>query len=155
MANYWPNVWQELQATVHTVWPEVTISFRALQAERLNWSNLIEFGQVSAPYVVIQTPAPVQDQEWGLQNIVYAMHVSLYYIAQNAGTSVQATIEAKLKVMQDYVLSTAFVNFQQIDGDIKTDVTEMNPVNESNLQALTPLTAGTLTFTIIFGETAQ
>jgi len=153
MANFWPLVWTELQATVHTVWPEITLSFRSLQAERLNWANLVEFGAVSLPYAVLQTPAPVQDPEWGLQNIVYAMQVSLYYIAENAGTSVQATLEASLKAMQDAIIATVFTNFQLIDGDIKTDVTEYNPVNESNLQASTPFTAGSLTFTIIFGET--
>lgn len=150
--NYWPTVWEDLRLAITTQWPEVANNFRAIQMEKLNWVNLLEEGTLVVPYVVIHIVAR-DSQEWGIQNQVWELDVTFYYInADNSGYA--PSLEERCKTMQNYVLSepSPFSSIQVINM-LTVDATEANEVNVINLEQNMKYTAGAVGFTCIVGET--
>lgn len=156
MANYWPDVWTDLRTAITTTWPEVGVIMRTNQAEKLNWANIIADGKLTPPYVGVHFPPAQESDAWGMANIFYETTVTFHYVATNSGTDMGATLEERLKTMQDYVkTSTSFTAIEVMGHGLVTDVTEANPVNQSMLEANMPYSAGSLTFDILFGESAS
>jgi hypothetical protein len=153
LTNYWPGFWVDLRTAIRTQWPEVATNLRTLQAQKINWVNLVEGGQMAFPYIVIHVEPARDMPEWGIQNEVYGVDVTFYYLAADA-QGIAPTLEAKMKLMQDYLLSTpsAWTTLQVLEMRA-VDVTEVNAVNASMLEQHTPFTAGAVSFTCLVGET--
>jgi hypothetical protein len=155
MANYWTDVWNDLYNAVAVVWPEIGTSMRAIVSERINWVSVLEAGEISAPYVIIHLPPPLETVEYGMGNTVYECFPGFYYIANSAEAD---ALEGKMKAMQDYVTGQnprPFTALQFQPGGLATDVSETNEVNLSMLEAAMPFTAGSLRFRAICGESIE
>jgi hypothetical protein len=153
LTNYWPGFWVDLRGSIRLQWPEVATNLRTIQAQKINWVNLLEGGQLAFPYVVIHVEPARDMPDWGIQNQMYGVDVTLYYLAADA-QGIAPTLEGKMKTMQDYLLSNpaAWTTLQVLEMRA-VDVTEVNNVNASMLEQHMPFTAGAVSFTCLVGET--
>ena len=153
LINYWSGFWTDLRTAITTQWPEVGKNLRSIQAQKLNWVNLIESGNLTFPYVVIHVEPARDVDTWGLQNQTYEVDVTFYYLAADA-QGIAPILEAKMKTMQDYLMSQtpAFTTLQVLNMR-SIDVTEANEVSASMLEQHMPFTAGAVSFTALVGET--
>lgn len=153
MANYWTGFWTDINGAVAAAWPEIGANFRAVQAERINWANVVASAELTPPYVVVQAHAEEDTGEYSSgDSLAYRVHVTVHYILKMSGTDAAAAIEAKLKTLQDGMFSTTFTTLAVLNAGWAVDVSESNAVNESMLQASMPFSAGSISFDCIVGE---
>lgn len=159
MANYWPGFWTDVRGAILSAWSDITADFRAVQMERLNWYNLLNTSRESGglkgltpPWCVIEYD--VQQDDWGLQNEVFRVTLTVYYIGSPTGTDYAATLEGKVKALEDIVRNPAatFTTMQVLNEGMVVDVTEHSPANQTFLQQAMPYMAGSLTFQALVGE---
>ena len=156
MSEYYNDVFVELHTLQETLWPEVTIIFRAQQTAKIPWQDLIERAEQSVaggwapPYVVNQLLPVIPSPEWsGLDRNVYLMRVITYYIRKHtlsageiaAGTGITRLVEQKAEAYRDLLSPPAtFTNFNLFENVI-IDSTEKNQANAAFLSFNAPLQA--------------
>jgi len=157
MANYWTDVWTDIITVMKDGWSDVGVSghpiFRAPQVERVNWVNVIRSSQMTAPWAVVQMMAD-QEEGWGITWTAFRLTIVCTYIAKHSGTDMAATLEAKVKSLQDKVQSptTPYTHLRVLDTGFSVDVTENNPITRAMLDSNYPFSAASLKFQALAGE---
>ena len=152
LTNYWTGFWVDLRTAITTQWPEVGTNLRSLQAQKINWVNLIESGGLTFPYVVIHVEPARDADQWGMQNQAYEVDCTFYYLATDT-QGIAPALESKMKTMQDYLLSSTAFTALQVMNMRTVDVTELNAITESMLEQHMPFTSGAVSFTALVSET--
>lgn len=162
MADLFNTVWAALEPLVQTTWPDCTVLFRASQSRRINFRQLIEDGDLTAPFAVVQ-PMPALPSDQGPANArCWTLPVAFYYVrpgwlSQTADVTAYAIVErqceAKAKAMADALLDYSAGEFQ-LFTEPAVDASETNPANALFAENGTNLWAGMASADLLVGESA-
>lgn len=146
--NYYDTFWNALVAVIAGAWPDVTSAdiFQDTQIERIDWTQAMNNGQFSPPWVVVKLEIEKCD-DWGIgpKQLITA---TIWYIdstkdAETSGVTAMSGIAFKLMTLQQALFAAQTLGMVQ-DG-VSFDVTSENPVNMAFLGAKIPFQAGSMT----------
>ena len=88
--SWYDTYWFGLKSVVVAAWPEVAADAITLDvsAERRDWINLLNSGQLVPPWVIVKLNIADAD-DWNPDWQCYQIVASVHYIAQNAAAAVQ------------------------------------------------------------------
>lgn len=154
MSTWLDDAWADVKGAAHTCWPEVNSIWRVTQIERIDWKDLIERGELTPPWCVIQLPTMRQVPGRGAGQVVFQANPAIYYIDKNHGADIGATIEAKLAAMLEYLVSHAFSG-TLVENSLAVEMSEESPVNRAMLEQQMPYSAGSVSFGMLCGFIAN
>jgi hypothetical protein len=174
MASVFKAVMDDLRGAIGEIWPEITIIYRAPQMRKVNWVNLIEaFDKntqsaitiikgvqpgLEPPWCIIDMPEVEQNEDWGINNMVYTPDIYIYYITRdnsqpNGYLTLGEFLEDRMEILRQelFYRESTFMRLQILEM-FGPNVSQTNEVNQSMIDSNMPYSSGCLKFSSCFGE---
>jgi hypothetical protein len=156
MSNLDPAFWTAIRTLLVATYPEVAANYSVSQFNRVNWSNLLDFGGASQPYVLFELGDYKDDPEGPMDATCYRYPLTMYYVFANANEDdCQAFAAEKGNLWRDALIRYNGTAFQQIPPWPTVNVNWDNPANANFYDANVPLFAAMVHAELIVGEVIE
>jgi hypothetical protein len=158
MPTWYDDFWDGVKAAIASAWPDVPPKqvYSDVQAQKRDWTNLLDSQQVVPPWVVAKIDIQPTD-EWGVGQPRKEVVCTIYRIEADsapqtsgapAGTRIVNYLTGKLVDLENAVLYGSDVPGTVLSNTVLNANTD-NPIDTSMLAADQRFTAGSLQFTTI------
>jgi len=158
--TWYDTYWGGVKSLINATWPEVLPAALALDvsAERRDWINLLNSGQLVPPWVIVKLE--ITDTDWSPDHQCFQVVATIHYIAQTSAGAAQtppttATEYLTNKVIALYRAAFGADNLGTVLTSAPLTANSDDPVNLVLLDAKIPFQSAAAQITSIIVDAGE